>query len=144
MLIGINSADFNWSSDFFISMCEDSINSLTAMASILKAQFGPEGANSSFKEIIGSMPVTLGSKGGSKERGTFVDCDVRGPIRTCSPCAAKIEYFGNAFQLRCCNEDDVVTLNAIQVTKSMGSLQIKSGDVCSVGARVFIFALPLT
>lgn len=147
MLLGLNSTDFGWSPDFFVSMCADSIGNLTAaITSLLNVQFGDGGENTSFKEMIRAMPAILGSRGGGKQKGTFIDCDVRGPIRTCSSFAAKIEYSSpsEGFQLSCCNDDDIVTLNAHRITKVMGSCTIKSGDVCSVGARVFLFLLPIS
>ncbi len=145
MLLGLNAIEFGWSTDFFISMCAGSIGNLTAaITSLLKVQFGDGGENSSFKEMIKTLPVVLGARGGGKQKGTFVDCDVRGPIRTCSTFAAKIDYAspGEGFQLSCCNEDDIVTLNAHRITSRMGPIPIKSGDICSVGARVFLFLLP--
>jgi hypothetical protein len=86
----------------------------------------------------------LGARCGGKQKGTFIDFDVRSPIRTCSTLAAKIDYASpvEGFQLNCCNEDDIVTLNAHRITNRMGPIRIKSGDVCSVGARVFLFLLP--
>ena len=91
MLLGITATDFGWSADHFVSICGDSLNNIVAITPLLKVQYGPAGENASFKIVVSIMPVILGAKVGGKQQESFIDCDVRGPIRTCSSDAARIE-----------------------------------------------------
>ena len=43
------------------------------------------------------------------------------------------------FRLSACNDDDVVTINGKRIIARMGHFPLKNRDVCSVGARVFVF-----
>ena len=135
----------------------------------LTTEYGKEGPNKSFCACMLSSSFTLGrATGGQKNKflasssdalnnaaapgvsstSTLgmsignVDCDVGGPEGSCSELAVKIEYLpskhGN-FQFMACNDDDIVTLNGQRITASTGPHPLCDRDVCSVGARVFVF-----
>jgi len=134
----------------------------------LTTEYGKDGPNKSFCACMLSSSFTLGrATGGQKNKflppsdalsntaapgvsstSTLgmsidgIDCDVGGPEGSCSELAAKIEYLpskhGN-FQFMACNEDDIVTLNGHRISASTGPHPLCDRDVCSVGARVFVF-----
>jgi len=134
----------------------------------LTTEYGKDGPNKSFCACMLSSSFTLGrATGGQKNKylppsdalsntsapgvsstSTLgmsidgVDCDIGGPEGSCSEMAAKIEYLPSKhgiFQLMACNDDDIVTLNGQRITASTGPHPLCDKDVCSVGARVFVF-----
>ena len=76
-----------------------------------------------------------------------IDCTVGGPDGNCSPTAARIDYCPTSevdHHFTVCNDDDIVTLNGLQIKASMGSFPLHNEDICSVGSRVFMFVHPTT
>ena len=71
-----------------------------------------------------------------------LDCNVGGPENYCSEMAAMVQYLqsrcGN-FQFVAFNDNDIVTLNGQRMSTTAGPLPLRDRDVCSVGARVFVF-----
>jgi len=71
-----------------------------------------------------------------------VDCNINGPKNSCSTKAAKIIYMPSKeskFRISACNDEDIVTINGKRIVSRMGCFPLKNRDVCSVGARVFVF-----
>mmetsp|Transcript_6650 Transcript_6650/g.11843 ORF Transcript_6650/g.11843 Transcript_6650/m.11843 type:complete len:1765 (-) Transcript_6650:235-5529(-) len=158
MLIGLQASDVAWEIEKFIEACQDA-SALEAVASYSKLfnEFGAAGANRLFRTFLLSPSCTIGraSKG---TQNTFLpsdhvnstlgmpvgnlECNIGGPDYSCSEMAAKIQFlpskYGN-FQFMACNDDDIVTLNGQRITESRGALPLRDRDVCSVGARVFVF-----
>ena len=94
--------------------------------------------------ILEQAASTLGFYGREVGRTLgHVDCNIGG-IASCSENACCISYSGSAssFMFKACGENDIVTLNGLQIKPSMRNFRIESGDICSVGARVFMFVLP--
>ena len=75
-----------------------------------------------------------------------VDCHIGGVAGSCSETAGVIQYLPSQvsdFQFRAGNScADVVTVNGKRITSAMGSFPLFNEDVCTVGARVFVFLLP--
>jgi hypothetical protein len=150
MLIGLRSKDFGWEMTKIIESfhCNGAQGS-EALPKIIADQFGPDGENGSFYAFVLSSIYTLGRARPSADvNGTLgmpvgeLDCDVGGPDKSCSEMAAKIQYLpfkcGN-YQFMACNDDDIVTLNGRRISTTTGPLPLRHKDVCSVGARVFVF-----
>lgn len=158
MLIGLQASDFGWEMKKFIDTCQDtSAQNGVALTLKLSNEFGAAGANRSFCTFLLSPSCTMGraSKGSQNKflasdhvnsaLGMPVgnlDCNIGGPEYSCSNMAAKIQFlpskFGN-FQFMACNDDDIITLNGKRISASMGPHPLRNGDVCSVGARVFVY-----
>ncbi|KAL3769381.1 hypothetical protein ACHAW5_010500 [Stephanodiscus triporus] len=158
MLIGLQASDFGWEMKKFIDTCHGvGVHSSEALPIIINSQFGADGANRSFFAFVLSSSFTLG-RACKHSRNKFLpsadinstfgmpvgdlDCDVGGPDNSCSEMAAKIQYLpskcGN-FQLKVMNDDDIITLNGRRISTTTGPLPLRDRDVCSVGARVFVF-----
>ncbi len=74
-------------------------------------------------------------------RGSRLHC-LGGPDYSCSEMAARIKILPNFFgkyQIVACNDDNIVSLNGQCMIASMGPFFIWNGDICSIGARVFVF-----
>lgn len=157
MLIGLTASDFSWEVEKFVSLCTDAGASYASVnTSTLSREFGEGGENQSFRTILLSSSCTLGraskesqkiynSVGINNTLGMSVGnlaCNIGGPEYSCSEVAAKVEYlpttFGK-FQFMACNDDDIITLNGRRIIASMGPFPLRNRDICSVGARVFIF-----
>jgi hypothetical protein len=158
MLIGLQASDFGWEMKKFIDSCNSvGVHSSSALPLIIADQFGANGANRSFYSFVLSSSFTMG-RARKDPQNKFLpsadvnstlgmpigdlDCDVGGPYNSCSEMAAKIQYLpskcGN-FNFVACNDDDIVTLNGQRINTSTGPLPLRDKDVCSVGARVFVF-----
>ena len=168
VLVGLTASDFGWEMQKFINTCQNTLGAQNEAILRIKltTEFGTTGVNRSFCAFVLSSPFTLGRVSKAACQNSFlaprpastatstgtstlgmsvggnVDCDIGGPNYSCSGMAAMIEYmpskFGN-FQFMACNDDDIVTLNGQRVTASTGPLPLRDRDVCSVGARVFVF-----
>ena len=169
VLIGLTASDFGWEMQKFINTCQNTLGAQNEAILRVKltTEFGSTGVNRSFCAFVLSSSFTLGRVSKAACQNSFlipprpaslatstststlgmsvggnVDCDIGGPTHSCSELAAMIEYlpskYGN-FQFMACNDDDIVTLNGQQVTAGTGPLPLRDRDVCSVGARVFVF-----
>ena len=167
LLIGLQSNDFSWSVFDFTNNFQNSIKTyckVSASSSDLNGEYGISGMNTRFRTMILHSTCVLGrasdesrashsksnalNRINSKIENTLgmtvgdVDCDVNGPRHSCSAKAAEIVYMPSAessYQLACCNEDDIVTINGRRIVSKMGHFPLNNRDVCSVGARVFVF-----
>ena len=160
MIIGLKASDFNWQMKTFIESCGvGGSMSLSVTIANLHSQFGNNGVNGTFYALIRSSTFTLGRA--SDDDCTMnkylpsscnislgmpivdLDCNIGGPENSCSTMAAKILYLPSSvngnYQFVACNNDDVITLNGQRVCMATGPLPLRDKDVCSVGARVFVF-----
>lgn len=156
-LIGLSSTSFEWSAEFFVQSIRHRIgqnsdlflNTLAAECSL----------NNRFRSLIQGTPCFIGKAPKFLEKasgslgfyglefgGTIghVDCNIGGIEGSCSDNACCISYseVPRTFKFRVCGKNDIVTLNGKRIIPSMGNFPISSGDICSVGARVFMFILP--
>jgi len=158
VLIGLQASDFGWKMKKFIDACQDaSAQNAVALSLKLSNEFGAVGANRSFCTFLLSPSCTMGrASNGSQNpflssdhvKSTLgmpvgnLECNIGGPDYSCSEMAAMIQFlpskFGN-FQFMACNDDDIITLNGQRISASMGPRPLRNKDVCSVGARVFVF-----
>lgn len=157
MLIGLAGSKFSWDVKKFSTLSFDAVAAYAAAnSSTLLTEFGEGGNNERFRAVMLSQSCTFGraSKESKKIHSSILmsdtlgmsvadlDCDVGGPEHSCSEMAARIERlptkFGK-FQIVACNDDDIVTLNGRRIIASMGPFPIRNRDICSIGARVFVF-----
>ena len=153
MLIGLRARDFGWEMNKIIETFHgNGARGSEALQKVLADQFGPDGSNESFYAFVLSSIFTLGR---SRHRflpsadvnGTLgmpvgeLDCDVGGSDNSCSEMAAKIQYLpsNGIYRIMACNDDDIVTLNGRRIRTFTGPFPLRDKDVCSVGARVFVF-----
>lgn len=161
-LFGISPLLFGWNVDAFLS--DQSFESHDAMeraSHALRNEYEPGGCNETFRtvlqgtrcvlglaskrtmrawEALGLGPIPIGGSIGA------IDCHIGGRGGSCSEAAATIAYCpsgGCEFQICATNDTDVVTLNGQQLKSSTGSFPLFHEDVCTVGARVFVFMLPM-
>ena len=166
LLIGLQASDFSWQVMDFIASCQNIAirNYLTVSSTELYGEYGISGLNMYFRTMILSSSCILGRASDKSEEkyssvhalsrlnanveSTMgmtvcdVDCDVNGPKRSCSSKAAEIMYMPSNesnFRLAACNDDDIVTINGQRIVARTGNFPLKNRDVCSVGARVFVF-----
>ena len=155
-LIGLRASDFGWDVNKFMDLCQDVSVENSILSSKISFEFGI--ANTSFFAFVFTSPFSLGRA--SKESNDALllnapqigntlgmpvgnlDCDVGGLDFSCSEMAAKILCVPSKcsnFQFIACNDDDIITLNGRRMNASMGPLPLRDRDICSVGARVFLF-----
>ncbi len=155
-LIGLRASDFGWDVNKFMDLCQDVSVENSILSSKISFECGI--ANTSFFAFVFSSPFSLGRA--SKESNDALvlnspqigntlgmpvgnlDCNVGGLEFSCSEMAAKILCVPlkcSNFQFIACNDDDIITLNGRRLYASMGPLPLRNRDICSVGARVFIF-----
>jgi hypothetical protein len=156
-LIGLRASDFGWDVNKFMDSCRDTSVESASISSKISFEFGV--ANTSFFAFVFSSSFTLGraskemndalvSNNGPRIGNTLgmpvgnLDCNVGGLEFFCSELAAKIQCGPSKhsnFQFVACNNDDIITLNGQRLYASMGPLPLRDRDICSVGARVFVF-----
>lgn len=162
MLLGLSPILFGWNPETFASMCdfESQVHELFAVAS-LAAEYEKNGYNERFRTVLQSTHCIIGRAGNTLEKicreigfGPLplggpvgkIDCHLGGMEGTCTENAAIIEHLPSQvsdFQFRAGNSSkDVVTVNGKRITSEMGSFPLFNEDVCTVGARVFVFLLP--
>lgn len=157
LLIGLSAAEFSWDPEDFISICRKSGASYgRECAARLAKEYGKAGTNVSFRSLLLSSPCLVGraTKASQKNYRALqikytlgmsvegVGCNVAGPDYSCSEAAAKIELHPtqySRFQFLACSDEDIVTLNGKRIQASMGPFPLRNNDICSVGARVFVF-----
>lgn len=163
MLFGLSAGLFGWDVQSFISSCHfESIEESDEMCSLLEDEYEYEGTNELFRTVMQGSVCVIGRAGRNFERasealglgsvplgGTVgdLDCNIGGINGSCSEAAAVIQHSpagGSDFQFSAFTETkDVVTLNGQRINGNMGSFPLFNEDVCTVGARVFVFLLPL-
>lgn len=162
MLLGLSSVLFAWDAEAFVSSRvfnskEEEQNATGA----LSAEYGAEGANVSFRALLQGTLCVLGNASPSTRIGYkalglgkipigsavgSIDCHIGGTMLSCSEAAASIRYAptsAGSFQFASLTDDDIVTLNGKRITPGMGNFPLFNEDICSVGARVFVFLLPM-
>ncbi|KAG7363982.1 hypothetical protein IV203_037184 [Nitzschia inconspicua] len=162
LLLGLNPLFFDWKYDGLIKQLLTSQDEHNTAASLLSKEYGFNGTNSRFKSflqgttsVIGcassrmqQMYERLGMGSADKTLGGpigCIDCNIGGSVNSCSETAACIQYRptrSGDFQLTALTSTDLVTLNGKRVTPELGSLPLFHEDICTVGARVFVFLLP--
>eukprot|EP00584_Thalassiosira_punctigera_P018912 CAMPEP_0172570628 /NCGR_PEP_ID=MMETSP1067-20121228/128271_1 /TAXON_ID=265564 ORGANISM="Thalassiosira punctigera, Strain Tpunct2005C2" /NCGR_SAMPLE_ID=MMETSP1067 /ASSEMBLY_ACC=CAM_ASM_000444 /LENGTH=689 /DNA_ID=CAMNT_0013362759 /DNA_START=57 /DNA_END=2126 /DNA_ORIENTATION=- len=163
MLLGLSASDAAWEIEKFIQACRDAgARNALATHSKLNDEFGAAGANTSFRTFLLSTSCTLG-RASKVSRNMFlpsghvngtlgmpvgnIECNVGGPDYSCSEMAARIRFLPSRysnFQFMAFNNDDIVTLNGQRMSAKRGPLPLRDRDVCSVGARVFVFIEKIT
>ena len=157
LLVGISPNKFNWDAHDFISSLNHLVDNEGEL--FLEAMENECRLNVQFRSLMQGAPCFIGKASvaveqaavalgfyGSELGGTIgeVDCNIGGIGGSCSVTAACISYSPGkkSFQLTACGKNDIITLNGGRINIAMGSLTIYSGDVVSVGSRVFIFLCP--
>jgi hypothetical protein len=161
MLIGLSASAVDWDLQEFFEEQQLSSSEQESMAALqlLAVEYDEDGINEKFHCLIQGTLCMIGCAGkltqemyttlglGSVPLGGTVgnlDCHIGGVPGSCSEEAACIQYNSNdaLFQLSCLSAEDVVTLNGQRVTPESGRVTLFHADICSVGARVFVFVLP--
>jgi hypothetical protein len=162
MLMGLSPLLFGWNTESFLSSQDFESPQASQQALVaLNNEYGINRFNDSFRTIVQGTICVIGRANERTERawdrlrfGTPVplgttagelDCNVGGLMGSCSETAATIVFCpsgDSAFQFRANNDKDIVTLNGRRIRASTGSFPLFNEDVCTVGARVFVFLLP--
>ena len=161
LLMGLPPLLFGWNVDTFLStQYFDSVQTLEVATAALNNEYGINRYNDSFRTVVQGTVCVIGRASRRMERawnrlglgdiplgGTIgdVDCNIGGLADTCSETAATIAFCpsgGSAFQFYANNDTDIVTLNGKRIKACTGSFPLFNEDVCTVGARVFVFLLP--
>ena len=160
MLLGLSSKSFGWNaSDFVRTQYFSSAEREEVALSALTDEYDTNGYNERFRTVVQGSVCVLGRT--SKQCEGFytylvgkadgggsvgkVDCNIGGATVSCSEAAALIRYFPTTSSefLFSAIAEDLVTLNGQRITEKMGSFPLINEDVCTVGARVFVFLLPM-
>lgn len=161
MLMGLSPLLFGWNVEAFLStQYFDSVQTLQTATAALNDEYGINRFNDSFRTVVQGTVCVIGRASRRTERawnrlglgdiplgGTIgeIDCNIGGLEDTCSETAATIAFCpsgGSAFQFHANNDTDIVTLNGKRIKASTGSFPLFNEDVCTVGARTFVFLLP--
>ena len=162
MLLGLSPMLFGWNVETFAAMCdfESQEHEMMAVTS-LSAEYESDGYNETFRTVLQGASCVIGRASKALEKACQslgigalpaggpvgkLDCHIGGVAESCTEYAATIQHLPSQvsdFQFRAgaCSED-VVTLNGKRITSDMGSFPLFNEDVCTVGARVFVFLLP--
>lgn len=162
MLVGLDPAFFGWSVDAALSKHYFRSRTERERAAIaLNAEYGPTGLNLKFRtRIQGSTTIvgcasrrmlrvysklgmgtpTLGGSIGN------IDCNIGGNS-SCTESAAVISFMpqassSSAFQVSSLSDDDGVYVNGQKVNGG-DACTLMNEDICTIGARVFVFLLPV-
>jgi hypothetical protein len=161
MLLGLSPSHFGWDLEDFVSTCElnSEQDTMTALQ-MLAVEYDEGGVNAKFHSVIQSTICIVGNASTSTQKlykslglgsvpigGTVgeLDCHIGGVPGSCSEKAACIAYApttASEFQFCCLSDDDMVTLNGKRITVEMGCFPLLNEDICTVGARVFVFLVP--
>lgn len=161
MLLGLSPSMYGWDLQDFVESCHlNSEDDVMLALQLLAVEYDDDGTNEKFRSLMQGSVCTIGSASkttqlmyrklglGTVSLGGYVgklDCHIGGTPGSCSERAALIRYKpteSSEFQFTCMSDDDIVTINGQRLSASIGSYPIIHGDICSVGARVFVFVLP--
>ena len=161
MLLGLSSNIFGWMPDIFASTCDFESDEHESWAlSAMTEEYETAGHNETFRSVIQGSVCVIGRASRDTERaceqltigppvvgGTLgdIDCHIGGTYNSCGESAATIQHLRtneSDFQIMANNNEDMVTLNGKRITVDMGPFPLFNEDVCTVGARVFVFLLP--
>jgi hypothetical protein len=156
--IGLSHEVCQWSIDSFVKSMhqEDQVEWHDLLITALTNE---NSLNVRFRSLMQRSPCFIGKAPSILEKASetlgfygldfggtvgHIDCNIGGVEDSCSEIACCISYSkkSKTFRFKVCGQDDIVSLNGFRVTPHMGSFAIQSGDVCSVGARVFMVILP--
>ncbi len=157
LLVGLSHADADWSVDDFFESIYDLLG--PEKETFLPAMRSECSLSLRFRSLLSGIPCFIGKASltlehavvslgfyGSELGGTIgrVDCNIGGIGWSCNEISVCVSYSmeRKIFHLTVCDENDIVTLNGFRIKASMGNVVIRSGDVCNVGSRVFLFLLP--
>lgn len=162
MLMGLSPLLFGWNVDTFLSgHYFNSVQEVEEASVALSNEYGINRYNDSFRTVVQGTVCVIGRASERTERawqrlalgpiplGATVgqlDCNIGGLVGSCSEAAATIAFCpsgGSNFQFCANNDRDIVTLNGQRIKASTGSFPLFNEDVCTVGARVFVFLLPI-
>jgi len=157
LLLGLSSNMFGWDLETFVSSrvfdsAEQQKNALAALTSEVAANErfctllqGPlciignaSPTTRRAHKALGLGLIPIGSSVGE------IDCHIGGILLSCSEMAATIRFAPTTagdFQFAALSDEDTVTLNGKRITPGMGSFPLLNEDVCTVGARVFVFLI---
>ena len=156
MLVGLCPSWFGWDLQEFCSSQRVESDYMTAIQ-MLAAEYDEDGINEKFRTVMQGPVAILGCADevtyrtlglGNVPLGGSVgdiDCHVGGVPGSCGEHAACIRYAPNAasdFQIFAMSDNESVTLNGRRLSSRLGKVPLLNEDVCSVGARVFVFLLP--
>lgn len=155
LLLGLSSKLFGWDVNAFVSSrVFDSVELEKNATSALTSEVA---TNESFRTLLQGPLCVIGNASPSirkahKQLGLGaipiggpvgeIDCHIGGTLLSCSETAAAIRFASTSasdFQFAALNDEDIVTLNGKRITPGMGSFPLFSEDICTVGARVFVF-----
>lgn len=161
LLLGLSPSMFGFDLQDFVESCQLSSEQDVMLAlQLLAVEYDDDGTNEKFRSLIQGSICTIGCASkttqlmyhklglGTVPLGGYVgklDCHIGGTPGSCSERAAVIRYIPTEtsdFQFTCMSDEDIVTLNGRRLSTNIGSFPIFHGDICSVGARVFVFILP--
>mmetsp|Transcript_10188 Transcript_10188/g.15603 ORF Transcript_10188/g.15603 Transcript_10188/m.15603 type:complete len:221 (+) Transcript_10188:586-1248(+) len=160
VLVGLSSLGFGWDVQSFLSSCELDQTEWEDAEPALDLEYKSGGFNSYFRSVMQGPRCIVGRASTLTEKASLslglgvvplggssglLDCNVGGTQGICSEICAMIQHVPSEisqFQFSACNDEDVVTLNGKRITLEMGPFPLLNEDVCSVGARVFVFLLP--
>jgi len=162
LLLGLPASRFQWDLQEFVESSElgPEQDSMTAMQ-MLAVEYDQDGVNEKFRSVVQGRVCIVGSASECTQRqytslglGSIplggavgsLDCHIGGIPGSCSEHSASIRYYPSEesdFQFSCGSRDDVVTLNGQRVAPEMGYLPLNHEDICTVGARIFAFLLPV-
>lgn len=163
MLVGLSPLLFGWNFEAFIaSQHFDSSQAAENALTALNNEYGINRFNDSFRTVLQGTVCNIGRASKAMEQawsdlglgrtiplGATVgelDSNIGGTMGSCSETAATIAFCpsaGASFQFCANNDTDVVTLNGQRIKASSGSFPLFNEDICTVGARVFVFLLPV-
>lgn len=163
MLMGLSPLLFGWNIDVYLStQYFDSSQDAERAMIALTNEYGINRYNDSFRTVMQGTVCVVGRASEKTERacdrlglgspvplGATVgelDCNIGGILGSCGETAATIAFCpsaGTSFQFCANNDTDIVTLNGQRITASSGSYPLFSEDICTVGARVFVFLMPV-
>lgn len=161
LLLGLSSQLFGWDLQNFVTSSNlESERDAMAALQLLAVEYDESGTNEKFRTVVQGTVCMIGSASKTTQQmykilglgnvplgGTVgrIDCHIGGVPGSCSEFAACIRYKPSAasnFQFSCLSEDDIVTLNGKRLIPRNGGYPLHDKDICSVGARVFMFVLP--
>jgi hypothetical protein len=161
MLIGLAPAAFGWDLQEFVEASRlGSEQEVMAALQLLAVEYDDDGINERFRSVIQGSLCIIGAAGKATQQSCYslglgavplggcvgkLDCHVGGVPGSCSERAACIQHAPSetsVFQFSCVSEDDIVTLNGRKITPDTGTFPLFNEDICSVGARVFVFITP--
>ena len=160
LLVGLAPSLFGWVVETFVPTCDfESDSHETRSVDALTQEYDSGGYNESFRSVIQGTVCVIGRASAAKETACAelgldvtigstigdLDCHVGGVRGSCGESAATIQHSPTStsdFQFMANNNTDLVTLNGKRIFANMGSFPLFNEDICSVGARVFVFLLP--